>query len=127
MNDTYGHHVGDLYLQEAADRMKRQLRPHDKLARLGGDEFAALVPLVRSRAEVEEIARRLERCFDDPFVFEGHTLHGAASVGIALFPEDATTVDALLSAADATMYVAKYSKRTEGRSGRQQLRGRSSR
>jgi diguanylate cyclase (GGDEF)-like protein len=110
VNDTYGHHVGDLYLQEAADRMKRQLRPHDKLARLGGDEFAALVPLVRSRADVEEIARRLERCFDDPFVFEGHTLYGSASVGIALFPEDATTVDALLSAADATMYVAKYGK-----------------
>jgi diguanylate cyclase (GGDEF)-like protein len=110
VNDTYGHHVGDLYLQEAADRMKRQLRPHDKLARLGGDEFAALVPLVRSRADVEEIARRLERCFDDPFVFEGHTLHGSASVGLAVFPEDATSVDALLSAADATMYVAKYAK-----------------
>jgi diguanylate cyclase (GGDEF)-like protein len=107
VNDTYGHHVGDRYLQEVADRMKQQLRPHDKLARLGGDEFAALVPLVRSRADVEEIAQRLERCFDDPFVFEGHTLRGAASVGIAVFPEDATTVDALLSAADATMYKAK--------------------
>jgi diguanylate cyclase (GGDEF)-like protein len=114
VNDTYGHHVGDLYLQEAAIRMKRQLRPHDQLARLGGDEFAALVPVVRSRAGVEEIARRLERCFDEPFVFEGHTLHGAASVGIALFPEDATTVDALLRAADATMYVAKYGKRDIG-------------
>jgi diguanylate cyclase (GGDEF)-like protein len=111
VNDTCGHHVGDLYLQEAAIRMKRQLRPHDKLARLGGDEFAALVPVVRGRADVEEIARRLERCFDDPFVLEGYTLHGAASVGIALFPEDATTVDALLSAADAAMYAAKYAKR----------------
>jgi diguanylate cyclase (GGDEF)-like protein len=111
VNDTYGHHVGDLYLQEAADRMKQQLRPHDKLARLGGDEFAALVPSVRSRAEVEEIARRLERCFDEPFVFEECTLGGAASVGIAVFPEDATTVDALLSAADATMYKAKRRRR----------------
>ena len=112
VNDTYGHHVGDLYLQEGAIRMKRQLRPHDKLARLGGDEFAALVPVVRSRADVDEIARRLERCFDDPFVLEGYTLHGAASVGIALFPEDATTVDALFRAADATMYVNKYGKRS---------------
>ncbi len=111
VNDSYGHHVGDLYLQEAAVRMKRQLRPHDKLARLGGDEFAALVSKIRSRADVVEIARRLERCFDDPFEFEGYTLHGAASVGIALFPEDATTVDALLGAADAAMYVAKYEKR----------------
>jgi len=111
VNDTYGHRVGDLYLQEAAERMKRQLRPHDKLARLGGDEFAALVPVVRNRAEVEEVARRLERCFDDPFVFEGHTLRGAASVGIAAFPEDAATVDALLSVADATMYKAKKHRR----------------
>jgi diguanylate cyclase (GGDEF)-like protein len=111
VNDTYGHRIGDLYLQEAADRMNRQLRPHDKLARIGGDEFAALVLEVRSRAEVEEIARRLERCFDDPFVFEGYALHGAASVGIAVFPEDATTVDSLLSAADGTMYKAKKHRR----------------
>jgi diguanylate cyclase (GGDEF)-like protein len=111
VNDSYGHHAGDLYLQEAAIRMKRQLRPHDKLARLGGDEFAALVSVVRSRADVEDIARRLERCFDNPFILEGYTLHGGASVGIALFPEDATTVDALLSAADAAMYVGKYGKR----------------
>ncbi|MFZ1085894.1 MAG: diguanylate cyclase, partial [Terracidiphilus sp.] len=53
INDLYGHHIGDLYLQEVALRMKRQLRPHDTLARLGGDEFVALVPTVRSRAEVE--------------------------------------------------------------------------
>jgi GGDEF domain-containing protein len=71
VNDSYGHQVGDLYLQEVALRMKRQLRPHDKLARLGGDEFAALVPVVRSRAEVEEIAQRLEHSFDEPFVLRG--------------------------------------------------------
>jgi diguanylate cyclase (GGDEF)-like protein len=111
VNDVYGHHVGDLYLQEAATRMKRQLRPHDKLARLGGDEFAALVPVVRSRADVEEIARRLDRCFDDPFTLEGYVLHGSASIGIALFPEDASSLDALLGAADGAMYVAKKSKR----------------
>ncbi len=111
INDSYGHHVGDIYLQEAAMRMKRQLRPHDKLARLGGDEFAALVTVVRNRTDIEEIALRLERCFDEPFVLEQYTLHGAASVGIALFPEDAVTVDALLNAADAIMYTAKYEKR----------------
>ena len=111
VNDSYGHHVGDLYLQEAALRMKRQLRSNDKLARLGGDEFVALVPVVGSRADVEEMARRLERCFDEPFVFEGYILHGAASVGIAVFPQDATTVDALLSFADQAMYVNKHTRR----------------
>jgi diguanylate cyclase (GGDEF)-like protein len=110
VNDQYGHNVGDLYLQEVALRMKRQLRSHDLLARLGGDEFAVLVPMVRSRAEVEEIALRLEHSFDEPYALEGYVLEGSASVGIALYPEDATTRDSLLSAADAAMYVAKHTR-----------------
>jgi len=88
--------------------MKRQLRSHDLLARQGGDEFAVLVTQVRSRAEVEEIAVRLERCLDAPFVIEGNTVHGSASVGIALYPEDGETKDALLSTADAAMYRVKH-------------------
>jgi diguanylate cyclase (GGDEF)-like protein len=111
VNDVYGHQVGDLYLQEVALRMKRQLRSHDLLARLGGDEFAVLVPFVHNRAEVEEIAQRLERCLDDSFAVEGYVLHGAASVGFALYTEDGATKDSLLSAADAAMYVAKHIKK----------------
>ena len=110
VNDSHGHQAGDQYLQQVALRLKRQLRPHDKLARLGGDEFAALVPLVRSRAEVEEIAQRLERCFDEPFAVEGLALTGSASVGIALYPEDGATRDELLNVADAAMYIAKNAK-----------------
>jgi len=108
VNDLYGHRVGDLYLQEVAARMKRQLRSADMLARLGGDEFAAVMPVVASRSQAEEIALRLERSFDDPFLVEGYTLHGSASVGIALYPEDGGTRDSLLSAADAAMYVTKH-------------------
>ncbi|WP_109487127.1 GGDEF domain-containing protein [Occallatibacter savannae] len=111
VNDFYGHHVGDLYLHEVSMRMKRQLRTGDMLARLGGDEFAALVPVVRSRAALEEVAQRLERCFDAPFAVEGYILRGGASVGIALYPEDGTSADSLLSAADAAMYVNKHTKR----------------
>jgi len=111
VNDCYGHHVGDLYLHEVSMRMKRQLRTGDMLARLGGDEFAALVPVVRSRTALEEVAQRLERCFDAPFAVEGYVLRGGASVGIALFPDDGTTADSLLSAADAAMYVNKHTKR----------------
>jgi diguanylate cyclase (GGDEF)-like protein len=102
--------VGDLYLQEVAQRMKRQLRPGDTLARLGGDEFAVLVPVVHSRDEIEEIAERLEICFHEPFVRDECVIHGSASVGLALYPEDAETVETLLSAADASMYVAKYTR-----------------
>jgi diguanylate cyclase (GGDEF)-like protein len=114
VNDVYGHQVGDLYLQEVAVRMKRQLRGNDTLARLGGDEFAALITVVRNRAGAEEIAHRLEHSLDEPFTVEGYVLHGSASVGIALYPEDGATKDSLLSAADAAMYVAKNIKRQSG-------------
>jgi diguanylate cyclase (GGDEF)-like protein len=115
VNDRRGHHVGDHYLQEAAQRMNRQLRSHDLLARLGGDEFAALVQVVRARAEVEEIARRLEHCFDEPLSIDGFLLRGSASVGIAVYPEDGVTGDSLLKAADTAMYLAKNNKRVATR------------
>jgi len=111
VNDLYGHHVGDLYLQEVARRMKLQLRSQDLLARLGGDEFVALLPTVRNRTDVEEVSQRLEHCFNDPLVLEGHTLKGSASFGIALYPEDSATTDGLLGAADAAMYAVKNKKR----------------
>jgi diguanylate cyclase (GGDEF)-like protein len=111
VNDCCGHHVGDMYLQEAARRMKQQLRPEDMLARLGGDEFAAIAPHVRNRADAEEIARRIERCFAEPFCLQGHILRGSASVGIAMYPEDGTCRATLLTAADASMYKAKNARR----------------
>ena len=111
VNDLYGHHTGDLYLQEVVSRMKRQLRTQDLLARLGGDEFAVLLPKVRSRAEIEEIAQRLKSCFNDPLVLGERTLQGSASFGIAVYPQDSATKDNLLSTADAAMYEAKNRKR----------------
>jgi diguanylate cyclase (GGDEF)-like protein len=81
------------------------------LARLGGDEFAALIPEVNSRADVEEIALRLEQCFDEPFAVGGTWLGGSASVGVALYPMDGSSKDSLLQAADAAMYEAKHNKR----------------
>jgi diguanylate cyclase (GGDEF)-like protein len=115
VNDKFGHHVGDLYMQQASLRMKRQLRPEDMLARLGGDEFAVLVPVVQNRSDVEEIAERLECCFDEPFGVEGCTVHGSASVGIALYPADATTRDGLLTTADSAMYAEKHGRRSRTR------------
>jgi diguanylate cyclase (GGDEF)-like protein len=111
VNDRYGHHVGDLYLQQAAQRMKGQLRPGDMMARLGGDEFAALASNVHGRTDVVEIARRLKRCFHEPFRIEGYVIHGSASVGFAMYPENGGTRDTLLTAADASMYMAKHTRR----------------
>jgi len=114
INDVYGHQAGDLYLTEVARRMRQQLRPGDVLARLGGDEFAALIPVAHSRADVEEIALRLERSFDDALDAGGYVLQGSASVGLAIYPEDGSTKTSLLSAADAAMYVAKKTRRRVG-------------
>ncbi len=111
VNDQLGHQAGDLYLQEVALRMKSQLRPGDILARLGGDEFAIVLPHVRGRADVKEITLRLERCFERPFNWDGCAVHGTASIGIAIYPEDGTTRDSLLNAADAAMYVIKQARR----------------
>lgn len=116
VNDVYGHHMGDLYLQEVAARMKNELRASDMLARLGGDEFAVLLPIIRNRDDVEDIARRIERCLDAPFRAEGYVIHGSASLGIATYPVDGTTKDSLLSAADAAMYVNKQTRRERRRS-----------
>ena len=110
INDHFGHHVGDLYLQEVAQRIGKQLLGGDMLARLGGDEFAAMVSLQHGRFDLEKIIVRLENCFTEPFIIDGNTIVGSASIGAALFPEDGTNRDDLLNAADAAMYTIKKSK-----------------
>jgi len=110
INDRYGHRVGDMYLQEASLRMKRQLRNVDMLARYGGDEFTAFIPTVRSKSDVEDVTERLRRCFDEPFFLEGSSFQGSASVGIAMYPQDGESMTDLLSTADAEMYVAKNTR-----------------
>jgi diguanylate cyclase (GGDEF)-like protein len=119
INDTYGHRVGDLFLQEVARRMSCKLLGGDMMARLGGDEFAALVSLHNGRFDLDKIVARLEHCFADPFIVEEHVLEGSASIGVAVYPEDGTTKDNLLNAADAAMYAAKnlrkqFSAKREG-------------
>jgi diguanylate cyclase (GGDEF)-like protein len=111
VNDTYGHHMGDLYLREIAKRMKHQIRPADMLARLGGDEFAVAISGARTRTDVDEIGARLKSCFDRPFELDGQRLRGSASFGIAYWPDDSSTTEGLLKAADAAMYERKRARR----------------
>lgn len=109
VNDFYGHRVGDLYLQQVAQRFSEKLRSMDTLARVGGDEFIALIPLVRGRAEVEEITHRLTQCFNAPFAIDDYSIRGTASIGIAIYPEDGFTKDDLKRVADVAMYSKKPS------------------
>jgi diguanylate cyclase (GGDEF)-like protein len=113
VNDTYGHSVGDGFLQTVARRMSHQLLGGDMLARLGGDEFAAVVSLANGRVDLAPIVGRLERCFAEPFLVEGHQLNGAASLGVALYPEDGASREALMKLADSNMYAKKKAKRVD--------------
>lgn len=107
VNDRFGHRVGDTYLQHVASRLQEKLRNGDTLARVGGDEFIVVIPVVRDRSEAEEIAWRLEGCFDAPFRVDDHTIEGSASVGFAVYPEDGEDEEQLKRFADAAMYAGK--------------------
>jgi len=114
INDQLGHQVGDLYLQQVVLRMQSKLRPGDTLARLGGDEFAVILPNTGGHVEAKEIMLRLESGFEQPFTLAGCTLHRTVSIGIAIYPDDGTTRDSLLRAADTNMYLAKQTKPQNG-------------
>ena len=110
VNDEYGHKVGDLYLRQISTRLLTQIRPIDTLARVGGDEFIVIAPL-ESALEVENVfLARLRACFESPFVIEGACIHGAASLGVASYPEHGTTAEELKRNADQAMYLIKQSK-----------------
>jgi diguanylate cyclase (GGDEF)-like protein len=111
VNDQFGHNIGDRYLQEVAARLRHQLRPDDILARIGGDEFAVIVTSLAAADEAFEVALRLQSCFDSPFSLDKHEIVGLASMGTGVFPDDATSREAILECADARMYDAKRQKR----------------
>jgi diguanylate cyclase (GGDEF)-like protein len=115
VNDLHGHRVGDVYLQRVAKRITERLRSRDTLARVGGDEFIALIPLVRDRGEAQEIAQRIEGCFAAPFVIDELYLHGGASIGIAVYPDDGQESHELKLVADAAMYASKHRSGQEAR------------
>ncbi len=112
VNDTQGHAVGDDILRQVAGRLVGTLRRSDSVARIGGDEFVILVPdLEESSAEVD-VAKKILRALQEPFVSSGETSTLSASIGIAVYPDDGEEVTLLLQHADAAMYVAKQRGRS---------------
>ena len=107
VNDTLGHHNGDLLLQEIGARLRGGLRESDSVARLGGDEFGLLLPNVADGAEALMLGERVRAVLRRPFTLEGVTLDVEASIGIAIYPEHGDDVDSLLQRADVAMYLAK--------------------
>jgi diguanylate cyclase (GGDEF)-like protein/PAS domain S-box-containing protein len=107
VNDRLGHVVGDWLLQRVAERLRDCVREDDTVARLGGDEFVLLLPQVRQVDGATRVAAKIMARMESPFPKEGHDLRVTASIGIALFPQDGDSTDALLKNADQAMYRAK--------------------
>src|SRR5450755_1839410 len=107
VNDTLGHPVGDRLLRHVAHRLTHSVRPGDMVARLGGDEFAVLLPSVKEAAAAREVAARLRAALAEPIRLEGMSFDIEASVGIALYPDDASGFEVLMQHADVAMYLAK--------------------
>lgn len=107
VNDTLGHHIGDLLLQAVADRLKACVRESDTVSRLAGDEFTVLLPNVHGREDATLIAEKITAALAAPFNLDGHEVNIGSSTGIAFYPADAGSDEALIKCADQAMYTAK--------------------
>lgn len=107
INDSLGHHIGDLMLQQVAKRLRQCLRESDLLSRIGGDEFVLVLTEMNDEEDAVRAASRILEAFKVPFKIEGNMLPIEASIGITLFPQDAKDGTVLHKNADIAMYVAK--------------------
>ena len=107
INDTLGHEQGDRLLIEAAQRVRSVVRDVDTVARLGGDEFAVIVSDVHDLHPAETVAQNILDALAAPFALASGPVYVSASLGIALYPNDASNIETLLKSADQAMYAAK--------------------
>jgi diguanylate cyclase (GGDEF)-like protein/PAS domain S-box-containing protein len=107
VNDSLGHHAGDLLLIAVADRLSKSIRGSDTVARLGGDEFTIILNEAQKYEDVAGIAQKIIETISIPFALEGQRAHIGISIGIARYPEEANNEDELMKLADQAMYQAK--------------------
>jgi len=112
VNDTVGHHIGDELLKHIGRLFVGRVRRTDTVARTGGDEFSVVLEEPMNRADAMRVARTLTQLLESPILLERNTVHIGASVGIALFPDDAGDAEALCIAADLRMYASKRAARS---------------
>ena len=110
INDTMGHHSGDLVLQTVATRLRSILRQSDTVARLGGDEFAMVLPGICDQGTAIQAAQKILQAVQTPIHLEGRSLDIGVSLGVVLYPEHGEDAKLLMQRADVAMYVAKRNK-----------------
>ncbi|MBI3902681.1 MAG: PAS domain S-box protein [Nitrosomonadales bacterium] len=107
INDTLGHHVGDLLLKEVTKRMQDCVRESDTIARFGGDEFVVLLPVIEAEQDALLVAEKIRHSLNQPFVLVGQNLNISSSTGVAVYPEHGSNETELIGNADIAMYHAK--------------------
>jgi diguanylate cyclase (GGDEF)-like protein len=119
INDSLGHHIGDILLKNVAERINTCIRESDTLSRLhqtqsksfisrlGGDEFTIMLPRLNNPSDASKVAQRINKALAESFTIEGHEVFISVSIGIAIFPLDGTNPEALMKHADLAMYHAK--------------------
>jgi diguanylate cyclase (GGDEF)-like protein/PAS domain S-box-containing protein len=113
VNDSYGHPVGDLVLQEVAARLTRHTRPTDLIARLGGDEFAILQSEVRDPASAGALAENLQTALAVPYLINAAKIAISVSIGISMYLPGTAGVDVMLVQADLALYRSKHEGRNQ--------------
>ncbi|MDC2889525.1 GGDEF domain-containing protein [Psychrosphaera algicola] len=110
VNDTYGHAVGDKILYQVANRLNKLVRDEDILARYGGDEFAILITPLLDEQIISIIQNKIEAVISKPFDISGNKISLGMSIGVAIYPDVATSKEALFEIADQRMYSCKNAK-----------------
>lgn len=112
VNDRYGHEAGDRLLFEVARNLKACLRTTDTISRYGGDEFVIIIEEIHDQEHIETVLHTIHSAIDEPIVIDANTtLRAKASIGMAIYPDDAADADALIKAADTSMYAVKTEKK----------------
>ena len=108
INDIHGHAAGDSALVAISERLRGLVRASDIVARIGGDEFVAVVTNVKSKDDIEKVAKKIISECSNPLSFSGKSRTLGMSMGISVFPDDGDAIEELVNKADAAMYGVKH-------------------
>jgi len=111
VNDSLGHHIGDLLLEQAGQRLSNCLRDVDSIARLGGDEFTVIITELQHKEDAAIVADKIIATISQPFEIQSQIIHIGCSIGITCYPDDSKDLSAMLKNADMAMYEVKHNSK----------------